>query len=187
MSHVSNLRGLITEHRQWVALVVPLLVNGAMWLAVVMPRHQALQRHEGAQGLIALKPRFVALLEESQRLLMEGSGSANLTGNDASAAMQVIERLAGRCRLEIAEMRAGERSQADAGRGRRGRGRTEPAASTVPIDVSLSGRFQKLANWMSDVEGEGGLRIDSFTLTSAEQPDGDHQLTVKLSVLLGAA
>ena len=184
---LSRIRTVMGRHGKVVALLtIPLIVNGAIWAGLVVPRQRALENQQSIRAFVELKPRMEAFLQESHQLLVGWEGTRAM-GRDASAAMEIIERLAGRHRVEITDLQADRRRREEARPAGKRSKRRESASSTVPLEVSLRGRFYQLAHWMSDLEAQAGLRIESWTLTSAEQTDVDYQLTVQLVALLEKA
>ena len=160
----------------WAALfVAPLVVNLLVWAVLVRPPQQQASRWRDAQALAELKPKLDALLADSRRMLMDVERTG-FSSEDPSAVTQALDRLAGRHRVELGTIDTKQEQQA--------KGRSE-TAMTLTVDVR--GRFSKLAHWMSEVEAQSGLQIDSWTLSAGEKPGDLHTLTVNLTALLREA
>lgn len=159
----------------WAALfVAPLVVNFLVWAVLVRPPQQQARRWRNATALAELKPKLDALLAESRRMLMDVERTG-FSSEDPSAVTQAIDRLAGRHRVALGTIDT-KRDQA--------KGRSE---TVMTLTVDVRGRFSKLAHWMSDVEAQSGLQIDSWTLSAGEQPGDLHTLTVNLTAFLREA
>ena len=153
-------------------LSLPLAVNLAVWRGVLAPQ----QRHRQAirQALVAVevKPTLESALAEGHRLLLAWKAT-EFTTSDPAAVMQAIQRLAGRHGLQIKELHGGPQQLS--------------AGATMPLELEVTGRFGKLAHWLSDVEQCAGLHIDTWTLSPGPEPGQVHRLTVKLTANLRAA
>lgn len=172
-----NFRLLLRSSGVWGAVIaVPLLANILLWKAMVMPQRGRLLSWQNEQQLTALKPKLAALVSESDAMLAQLERSS--LHDDPSEAIQMLQRLADRHRLQLKELSAQAMDKAES----RGSG-----GSSVPVSVRVSGRFSKLAHWLSDVEGHTSLRIDSWTLEPGKEPGEPHQLSVQLSALVGGA
>ena len=174
-----NLRLLIRSSGVWIAVIaVPLAVNLFLWKALVVPQRNQLLTWQNEQRLTELKPKLAALVSESDAMLNHLDRTS--LHDDPSEAMQVLQRLADRHRLQLKELSA-QGAQA------KGKADSRAGGSSVPVSVRVSGRFSKLAHWLSDVEGCTGLRVDSWTLEPGKEPGEPHQLNVQLSALVGGA
>ena len=174
----ANVRLLLRSSGSWIAvLAIPVLANVLLWRALVMPQRSRLLTWQNEQRLTELKPKLAALVSESEAMLtqMERGG----VHDDASEAMQTIQRLAGRHRVQLKELSA---SGAQTTKKADAHGLTAAA-----VQVQVSGRFSRLARWISDVEATSGLLIDSLTLAPGKNVGEPHQLTVQLSALVGEA
>jgi type II secretory pathway component PulM len=159
----------------WTALfLAPVAVNLLMWTALVRPSQHEARRWQDAQTLVELKPKLDALLADSHRMLMDVERTG-FSKDDPSAVTQAIERLAGRHRVELGTIDT-KQDQA--------KSRSEGA---MLLTVDVHGRFSKLAHWMSDVEAQSGLQIDSWTLSAGEKPGDLHTLTVQLTAFMRGA
>ena len=154
------------------ALSLPLAVNFLLWRGLLVPQ----QRHRQAiqQALVAteVKPALESALTKGHQMLAAWKATT-FTTSDPAEVMQTIQRLAGRHGLRIKELHGGAQ-QTDAG-------------ATMPIELEATGRFGKLAHWLSDVEQCAGLRIDAWTLTPGPEPEQLHRLTIKLTATLRVA
>jgi len=164
----------------WVALLLaPLVLNGVVWSVFVHPRQRQVARWQDAHTLAALKPKLDALLTQSHDALMEWDRT-DFTSEDPSAVTQTIERLARLHRVQLGQVNAkpGEASEhAHAPKGM--------TASSLTVDVT--GRFGKLAQWMSDLERQSGLQVESWTLAAGDKPGDPHKLTVNVTAFLRGA
>ena len=178
MSARVNLRLILRSSGLWLAVIaVPLAVNLFLWKALVVPQRNQLLTWRNEQRLTELKPKLAALVSESDAMLNHLDRTS--LHDDPSEAIQILQRLADRHRLQLKELSV---------QGAQTKGKTDSrAGSSVPVNVRVSGRFSKLAHWLSDVEGQTGLRIDSWTLEPGEEPGDVHQLNVQLSALVGGA
>ena len=177
MSGRVSLRLLIRSYAGWVVLLgLPLALNVVMWRTLVVSQQRQLEAWQGEQRLSELKPKLTALLAESRGMVNELERT-RVTRDDPSVVMQVLQRLAERHRVQIKELSAqGQRSETPAS-----------GASSVPLDLQVTGRFTKLAHWMSDLEAQPDVQIDSWTLEPSKDLDVPHQLTVHLTAFLGEA
>lgn len=162
-------------------LILPLILNVLLWKSVTLPQQLKLRELRDKQLLIALKPKLEALLLQSRQLLEEKNASFML--GDPSAAMQTLERLAGRQQVEIKQIHTkNERSSAQTNSQQ-----TKPLLpgfSTPSIHMEVTGSFDKLARWVSEVEAEPSLLIDSWILESAKDSRQPHRLIADITVFL---
>ena len=167
------------------ALVVcPLVINVVVWEALVVPQQRWLQDRHNVHRLLALKPRLETLSMNSQRLLTGwlGSPTVDSEGVDATA---VIQRLADHHRVHVKEVHSNRSRSAAAKPG--GAARGSQTALRTQIDVKATGGFHRLARWLSAIEAQAGLQVESWTMTAGEQPGDDHRLVLELSVPVGGA
>jgi len=175
-----KLRTVIASAGWIVALLtIPLVVNLVMWRTLVIPQRQQLQILRDEQRLDALRPTLERLLAESRRMLKQVE-AAHFTTDDPTAVMQLVQWLAQRHHVQIKDLSAQGQSQ-------RPTKDASPRLSTLPIELAVTGRFSKLAHWLSDMESQVGLQVDAWTLTSGKEPDAAHQLTVHLTAFLEEA
>jgi len=161
----------------WAVLfAAPLILNGLIWSLLVRPPQWQLAQWRNAQSLTELKPKLDALLTESRRMLMDWERTA-FTNDDPAAVTQAIERLAGRHHVQIVAINTKQDSSE--------RSTREMTATSLTVDAS--GRFSKLAHWMSDVGTQSGLQVDSWTMTAGNKPGDPHKLTVNLTAFLRGA
>ena len=159
----------------WAAFfVAPLAVNFLVWAVLVRPPQQQASHWRDAKALVELKPKLDVLLAESRRMLMDVERTG-FSKDDPSAITQAIDRLAGRHRVALGTIDT-KQDQA--------KGRSETAMS---LTVDVRGRFSKLAHWMSEVEAQSGLQIESWTLSAGDKPGDLHTLTVNLTAFLREA
>ena len=166
----------VTRYGWWIGLfVAPLLINGMVWKALVVPARNQLEAWQETATVRKLTPKFEALLVESRKILADWARSA-FTSDDPSAVMQAIQRLAGVHHVRIKELSATGQPT----------GRSDQAASigTLPLELEVTGRFSQLAHWMNGVEGQSGLQIDSWTLAPGQMAGQAHRLTIKMTAFL---
>ena len=177
MSTRVSLKTFVRAYGMWVALLaIPLIVNGALWKFLVVPQRAELRAWRETQVIAELRPKLESLLTQSGQMLTDVSRTS-FTQQDPSAVMQAVKRLAGLHHVQVKEVRM-------AGQEVTSGGTTIPGFSTMPMELSVSGRFSKLAQWISDVEGQSGLQVDSWTMTPGTGPSDPHQLSVKLTAFL---
>ena len=165
-------RTAVRQALSWALMLsLPLAVNLAVWRGLWVPQ----QRHRQAirQALVAteVQPTLESALAEGHRLLLAWKATA-FTTSDPAAVMQTIQRLAGRNGVQIKTLEGGSQQMA--------------AGATMPLELELTGRFNRLAHWLSDVERCAGLQIDTLALTPDPEPGQLHRLTVKLTANLRA-
>ena len=156
----------------WAALfVAPLAINLVVWAVLVRPPQQQARRWQDARALVELKPKLDWLLAESHRMMMDAERTG-FTSDDPSSVTQAIDRLAGRHRVTLGKIDTKQDQE-------KGRGDT-----AMSLTVDVRGRFSKLAHWMSEVEAQSGLQIDSWTISAGEKPGDLHTLTVNLTAFM---
>ena len=105
------------------------------------------------------------------------------TKEDSQKVNEVLQKSAGRCHVQIL------RTQME-GKGIRGaaskNGPVVSGFATLPLELQLSGRFSRLARWLSDIESQHGFQIDSWRLENSPS-DALPTLSVKLTAFLGDA
>jgi hypothetical protein len=159
---------------KWVALLVlPIVANIFVWRVVVVPQQATLNDWRDTQAMIQLKPKLAALVSESGPLLKQWEQTGFEEG-DSAAVMQTLQRLADRHRVQVKELTA---------QGRQKQAKAAPAApsGTVPVSLQVSGRFSKLAHWISDVESTAGLQIDDWSMSPGQGKGEPHQMTVSIT------
>ena len=177
---IRDVQALVARDGRWIALMaIPLVVNSVAWVTLVVPQRRELEVWRETQTVTELKPKLESLLAESHQMVTDWRRTA-FTNDDPSAVMQAIQRLAGQHHVQIKELSA---SQAAVGH-------TAPLGSTssvMPLELEVTGRFSQLAHWISDVEAQAGLQIDSWKLSSEEGADQFRRLTIKMSAFLQGA
>ena len=163
------LRGVLS----WAfVLSLPLAANLAAWHGVLAPQQRHRQAIQQALAATEVQPTLESALTEGHQILAEWK-AAGFSTSDPAAVMQAIQRLAGRHGLQIKELHGGSQQTG--------------AGTTMPLELEVTGRFGKLAHWLSDVESCAGLQVDTWTLTPDSEPGQPHRLTVKLTADLRAA
>lgn len=162
-------------------LILPLLVNGFLWKSFTLPQQARLREWREKRLFIELKPKLEAVLGESRQLLI-GWEKASFVREDPAAAIQAIQRLVGRHRVEIKEIRAEEDEslRQDAKQAQR----ATPGFSTMSLNLAVTGSFDRLARWISGVEAQPGLQINSWELESGEESNQPHSFTGDITVFL---
>ena len=56
--------------------------------------------------------------------------------------------------------------------------------SPLSLELDVTGNFGKVARWMSDLETQSGMQIDSWTLTAGADPGEPHKLGIKLTAFV---
>ena len=173
-------RELTSRSGRWAALLVlPLLVNGLAWKKWVGEREE-LRAWRDTQVLADIRPAFSALLTRSEQMIAAWKRNG-FSREDPAAAMQQLQRLGGRHYVHITQMSAtGQHTSAPTGRP----ASLLPTISTIPLELAVTGAFGQLARWMSDVEAQPGLQIDSWTLEPDKEVGQLDRFTVHLSAFL---
>ena len=181
-----SLQTVIRSYGIWIALLaVPLVVNGVIWTTMVVPQRTQLTAWRDTQRLTKIKPTLESALSESHRMLVdvERTGFAS---DDPSAVMQAVQRLAGLHRVQIKEVSA-QGQQARTAQTAKSADHSIPGFAAMPMDLQVTGHFSKLGRWISAVEAQSGLQIDSLAITAGKEPGEPHQLTVHLTAFLREA
>ena len=153
-------------------LSLPLAVNLAVWRGVLVPQQRHRQAIRQALAATEVQPVLESALVEGHQLLAAWK-TTGFSASDPAAVMQEIQRLAGRHGLRIKELHGGLQQIG--------------VGTTMPLELEVTGRFSKLAHWLSDVESCAGLQVDTWTLAPGSEPGGQHRLTIKLTADLRAA
>ena len=174
-------RALISRSGRWVALLVlPLIVNGLVWRGMVAPAREELRAWRDTQVLADIQPTFAALLTHSEQMITAWE-RRGFSQEDPDAAMQQLQRLGGRHHVHITQISAiGQRTLAPTGQTTS----LLPTVSTIPLELAVTGTFGQLARWISDVEAQPGLQIDSWTLEPDKEVGQLDRFTVHLSAFL---
>jgi len=161
-------------------VAIPLAVNIAVWRVLVVPQQASLRAWRNTRVLTELQPKLAALLSQAHQTLAEWQRTS-FASNDPSAVMQAVRQLAGRHHVEVRELNVSGAAAPTAEHG------ALPVKGTVPIEFEATGRFNRLARWMSDVERQSGLQVDAWELTPATAADQSCRLTVKMTAFLQGA
>lgn len=166
MTPPRSLRSVGRSYGTWaLVLAVPLLVNGAIWATLVIPQHRQEQSWRSRRMMTELKPKLDTLLDTSSRLVTAAKQSWG-DSKDPSAAIQLVQQLADRQHVQLSTLKA-ERAGA--------------VGAAAALDVEASGRFNKLARWLSDVEAQPALLIESWHITPGGQAGEPARATVALA------
>ena len=176
-----HLQSLILHYGPWLALLsLPVFLNGFLWGHFTFPAEAKFHNWRDAAQFFEYKPKLEALLREADGLLKSWQ-EKNFGKEDPSAAIQVIERLAGKNRIEIKKVDLADES------GKHAEKPPKPALpqiSTVSLSLEVAGSFDKLARFMSDVENETGLQMEAWNMTSTTASDQPHRLTMTITAFL---
>lgn len=172
-----SFRILLQSYGRWVLVfAVPLLVNVLLWQALVEPQRASVKNARDAQTIATLKPKLEALTIESRQLRAK-SGQTAFAQDDPSSVMQMVQRLASRHRVVVKELSSRGQSEKKSSRSIAG-------YSTVPVDLQVTGRFNQLAHWISAVESQPGLQVESWTLSPGKDAADATSLTIALTAFL---
>ena len=182
MEALWNFRGLKKCFTFWGVLVIaPLLVNVLIWKSWALPQTARLRAGEEMKKMTVLQPKFEALLGEMHQLLGDWKKSV-FTKDDPSRAMQVIQKLGALSHVDIKEIRSKGQKFSEK---KPGQANADLSGySEVSMDLEVRGSFGRLMRWMSEVEKQGGLEIDSWKIVPGEKPDEPHKLTLGINVFL---
>ena len=171
----------IARSARWLAfLAIPLVINGAIWKVLVVPQQTQLREWQQTQALAQLKPKLETALTQSHQLLGEWE-RMTFTAEDPTAVTQAIRKRAAQHDVQLVTINSKPSSP------RKAKGLSDtpvPGFTAMPIDLAVTGRFNKLMEWIRDLEAQTGLRVDSWELTSEEKPGHPHQLTMTITALL---
>ena len=174
-------RSLMSTYGPWLAVImIPLAANALVWRAFVVPQQAGLRASRTTRVLTELQPKLAALISETHQTLAQWQ-QTSFASDDPSAVMQAVRQLAGRHHVDVRELALSSVATPSAERG------TSSVGSTIPIEFEAVGRFNHLARWMSDVERQSGLQVDSWNLTPATAADQSCRLTVKMTAFLQGA
>lgn len=163
MNRKLTLQSFASAYGKWIVLfALPLVVNVVLWMAYVAPQTQRLDTAKRKDAMLTLVPRVETLLKDSRNAIVAWERSG-LRGGDATAALQALRRLADKHRVQLGEL-ASNRAGARGGRDR--------SAQTPTVKVEATGRYSRLARWLSAVERQAGLQVESWSIV----PDGDELL-----------
>ena len=161
-------------------LAAPVLINVFMDQSFVSPQRARLRGMEETEKITVLKPKLETHLAETNQLL-GGWDKSIFTKEDPSRAMQIIQKLGAGSHVEIREIRSnGQKFSEKKTDGTQ----TLSGYSQMSMDLEIRGSFSKLLRWMNEVEKQTGLEIDSWKITSGENPGDPHRLTVNIDVFL---
>ena len=175
-----SVRILMQSYGRWaLVFAVPLLANLLLWRVLVEPQRASVGNARDAQAIATLKPQLESLTNQSRQLRAQSGQSAQsaFAQDDPSSVMQMVQRLAARHHVAVKELTSKGQTEKTPGRSIAG-------YSTVPLDLQVSGRFNQLARWMSAVESQPGLQVESWTLSPGKDAADATTLTVALSAFL---
>lgn len=179
----ASLRSLIGTSGRWLAIIlIPLAVNVIIWRALVVPQQANLQAWRNTRALTELQPTLAALLAQTHHTLAEWQRTS-FASDDPSAVMQTLRQLAGRHHVDVRQLNVSAVT-AETADPKTPLAEASPAGGSVPADVQATGRFNQLARWMSDVETQSGLQVESWQLVPGKAPEQSCQLTVKMTAFL---
>lgn len=182
MSIRPDIQKLLIRYSPWVALgLLPLFLNGLIWKNFTLPSQVALREWRDKQRLIQLKPELARLSEQSQPIIDEWQ-ETGFVKEDPSASVQMIQKLADRHRIEIQQIHLKDQQTEKSSSNQKEL--TIPGFSIGHLHVEVKGSFDKLARWISDVEVEKYLILESWNLESSKNAAEGHLLTAEIAVLL---
>ena len=160
---------------RWVALLLaPVTLNLLIWTWLVLPQQRQLQDWQNAQAFAAIEPKLVMLIKDGGAALKDWQRTS-MSRLDPGAVTQRIQQLAARYHVQVAQLEGGAI----------GSGKSpHPGFVAMSVTLQATGSYGQLAQWMSQIESQSGLQIDSWTLTSAAAPEQPHQLKMELTALL---
>lgn len=173
-------------------LTLPLLLNAAVWAALVAPQRAKLQDWRDAKQLADLKPRLEATLAESHRAIAAWQHTA-FTQDDPAAVLQAVKALGERHHVQINMMSAKGQAKGQGDLTRQASQHTPVVSNApgggkiMPVALEVVGSFGKLARWMSDVESHAGLQVESWTMAPMEDAQGVQRLDISLTASLQGA
>ena len=148
---------------KWVVLfAIPLVVNVALWAIYVSPQKKQLENVRRNDAMYTLVPKAERLLKESHQATVAWERSGPPRG-DASTAIQSIRRLADQHSVQLRELAA------------------ERGSNSPLVNVQASGRFSRLALWLSAMERQPGLQVESWSVVS---DGGELKLTAEVTAVL---
>ena len=153
-------------------LVVPLTVNAVVWGIFCAPLQLKLHKLQNLDAAIENRPELEKLIQQSNEMLNTGKESGS-TKSGAALVSPAVQRLAAKHRLQLKEIRESKPAGSPSG------------PSIRLLEISASGRFSKLALWMSDLENSPGFIVDSCRFESDSTPAGTCSLTLKVTAALG--
>ena len=176
-----SLRILIQSYGRWALIfAIPLLANILLWHALVAPQRAGVHEARDAQSIAALKPALETLAAQG-RALRAKAGQMQFTSQDPSAVMQMVQRLAGRHQVQVTEL-SSKGQGAQGGEARAAHHMT--GFEAMPLELQVTGRFRTLARWLSAVESQPGLQVESWALAPETDAGQGAQLTLTLTAFL---
>ena len=179
-----RLTGSMVTYLPWaLVLILPIAVNLIVWNAVVRPERLNLKTWRDTRSLTQIRPELETLLGQSGQMIAQWENSI-YKKDDPSAAMQMIQRLATENRVQVKgiQTKLYEETPSSARKGNNALGLTE-----MPVDIAVVGSYAKLAKWLSDLEAQRSLQINSWTLQPSTDADRLLHLTLRVTVLLRGA
>ena len=162
-----------SSSRFWVVVFgAPILVNGLLWMVLVTPLQMRLRTLRSAQAVAEIKPALEVLLKESHKILSNSNSPRTGFGEEGDFAVtSALEQLASRHHLQVEVRTKGPQGSSAKG-------------STIPLEVVVTGHFNKLGRWISDLETQSNLQINSWTLIPGKEPNQPPQLTADITAFL---
>ena len=154
--------------------LLPLAVNLFLYAVIVRPARNKVVAKRQAHMLSQSKPRLESALADSSRLLAAWQRDG-FSASDPSLVMQTLQQLAVTHKIRLSALNSAAQ--------------TPGSATSMPVELTASGRFGRLAHWMGDVETRSGFQIESWTVSTGNQNahDDEQQLTIKLTAFLQSA
>ncbi len=156
---------MIRDIRPWAILfVAPLFINILLWQAVIRPEQSRLRQRSEISRMEELKPRFETVLTESQ-VLLSGEKQTGFEKRDVSQTLDELQRWARQYHVEIKNSKI-----------------KESGPSGAELNVNVTGNFDRIAQWVSEIEKSPRLQLSTWTLTAAEELNRPHQLNADISI-----
>ena len=118
------------------------------------------------------RPQLELLIQQGDGILASWKGSA-FSRDDVASVSPALQRSSEKHRVLIKQIREGKTPGAVSG------------PNTRHLEIEAAGRFNKLARWLSDLEGHAGFVVDSWTIASDGGAGGSCKLTMNITAILG--
>jgi type II secretory pathway component PulM len=150
-------------------LVAPLAINAVVWSAVLTPLQANLQRLRNLEAATEMRPQLEKMIRESDGILQTWS-TTSFGRDDVAAVSPAIRRSAARQHLTLTDIKESS-------------GGMFTGPNVRSLEVQASGRFNKLARWMSDLEKGAGFVVDSCSMKG--DGTGNCTMTLRVTAFLG--
>lgn len=165
----------------WALLaLVPLFVNLFFWEIGTVPSEARFRSLQTTLKLAEMKPELESLLTEGARLLAEGE-EQSFVREDPAMGMKELQKLAGDFGVQIKEIRMNEAPSLEVMAA--AAKKPAPDFMKIPVELEVAGTYNKLIGWMSAVEKEPSLQIETWSLASPKKQEETTRLSMNLSVI----